>query len=177
MKVVIPHPSQRWMSLGLFVIGLVGTLVALQIPAAREALEDLERSGYFGALVAGVMYGIGLTSVAATVIFANLPDSLNPILAALCGALGATLYDVGIFSLTRQPSIHDRMVAWTESITHHHRLPRNVSLVIGGLLIASPIPDEFAATFLGFSAIPMRTFVALSFGFNFLGILIINELF
>ena len=45
---------------------------------------------------------------------------------------------------------------------------------MGGLIIASPFPDELGIGLLGFSKMRTRWFVLLSFTFNFIGIFLIG---
>ncbi len=175
--IVQPHIRANWIALGLFLLGLIAIIIALQVPAMAAALRDLERSGYFGAVVAGALYGLSLTSATATVVFANIPETFNPVLIALLGGFGAMLYDVGVFGLTRRRSVHDRVQGLIDRFHHHPRLPRWASYLIGAVLIASPLPDELGAIFFGTSAVPVRVFLALSFALNTLGILVITGIF
>ncbi len=177
MKPFVPEPARRWIGLGLFLIGMVATVIALQIPALSQAIKDLEHAGYFGAIVVGIMYAISLTSATATLVFAQIPDSLNPIMIAVAGGFGAMLYDISIFSLTRRTSFRERVAHWSEALTHHEKLPRWLSITIGAIIIASPLPDELGATFFGTSNLPFRPFLALSFSLNVAGILFVTGVF
>ena len=51
---------------------------------------------------------------------------------------------------------------------------RWLTWLIGGLIIASPLPDELGISLLGFSKAKTSLFIVLSFVFNFLGILFIG---
>ena len=44
----------------------------------------------------------------------------------------------------------------------------------GGLILASPLPDELGVAVLGFSKMRLKYFALLSFVFNFLGIAVIG---
>src|SRR3989338_2180874 len=54
------------------------------------------------------------------------------------------------------------------------RLFRWLSLFVGGLIIASPLPDELGISLLGFSKVKISRFVPLSFAINFIGIVLIG---
>ena len=54
------------------------------------------------------------------------------------------------------------------------KLFRRVSFFVGGLIIASPLPDELGISLFGFSKIKMSWFIPLSFIFNFIGIVLIG---
>ena len=177
MRLRIAQPWQQWLGLSFFLIGLVATIIALHVPATAAAIANLEQAGYFGALITGVMYGLSLTSTAATVIFANMPDTLNPWLVAVIGGFGSMLYDLMVFSLTRHQHVPGRIVQWLRRIATHELMPRWLSLTIGGLIFASPLPDELATTFLGLANVSPRAFIPISFVFNSVGILVISEIF
>jgi hypothetical protein len=50
---------------------------------------------------------------------------------------------------------------------------RWLTFFAGGLVIASPLPDELGISLLGLSRVRIRWFVVVSYAFNFLGILLI----
>jgi hypothetical protein len=54
------------------------------------------------------------------------------------------------------------------------RLFRWLSLFVGGLIMASPLPDEVGISLMGMSKIKVPWFVTLSFVFNFIGIVLIG---
>ncbi len=56
----------------------------------------------------------------------------------------------------------------------HLRFFRWLTFLIGGLIIASPLPDELGLTLLGFSKAKTSLFLILSFTFNFIGIILIG---
>ncbi len=51
---------------------------------------------------------------------------------------------------------------------------RWLTFLAGGLIIASPLPDELGISLLGFSKMKTSWFIPLSFAFNFIGILLIG---
>jgi uncharacterized membrane protein YdjX (TVP38/TMEM64 family) len=96
---------------------------------------------------------------------------------ALWAALGAVIGDMIIFRFVR-----DRMADHLLEILPHKRGSRRLARIlkfrffryltflIGGLIIASPLPDELGISLLGLSKMRSMYFVPLSFAFNFLGI-------
>ncbi|MBP9757924.1 MAG: hypothetical protein KBD06_04955, partial [Candidatus Pacebacteria bacterium] len=54
------------------------------------------------------------------------------------------------------------------------RFFRYLTFFAGGVIIASPLPDELGISLLGLSRMREIHFVPLSFAFNFLGIFIIG---
>ena len=51
---------------------------------------------------------------------------------------------------------------------------RWLTFLVGGLIIASPFPDELGISLLGFSKMRTSWFIPLSFAFNFVGILLVG---
>ena len=54
------------------------------------------------------------------------------------------------------------------------RFFRWITFLAGGLILASPLPDELGVAVLGFSKMRLKYFALLSFVFNFLGIAVIG---
>ena len=54
------------------------------------------------------------------------------------------------------------------------RFFRWITFLAGGLILASPLPDELGIAVLGFSKMRLKYFAMLSFVFNFLGIVAIG---
>ncbi|MBI2984911.1 MAG: hypothetical protein HYY50_04795 [Candidatus Kerfeldbacteria bacterium] len=160
-----------------FAIGVVGAALIISVPPLRELVTDVERSGYVAAFVSGILYGLSLTSPLASVIFAQLPESLNPLAVTLIGGMGAALYDLLAFTVFRQ-SIHWHFIqALVERMPHREHLPRWMRYGLGILIVASPLPDELAAGWFGFSDVTPARFLGLSFLANAFGILVIISIF
>lgn len=151
---------------------MLAAVLAFALPPTRAVLANLQAAGYLGALIAGFFYALSLTAPLATGIFAGLLG-VQPVLAAVIGGLGALLYDLGIFLFVRrevQTPLFERLKA---RFSGRPRLPRWVTIVVGALIIASPLPDELGVGLWGLTAMRARVFLPLSFGLNTLGLLII----
>ena len=82
--------------------------------------------------------------------------------------------------------VRDRMVIHLNELLPHKRRSRRLAHILknrffryltflmGGLIIASPLPDELGISLLGLSRMREAYFVPLSFAFNFLGICLIG---
>lgn len=169
--------NRKYLAIVSSLAGLVIAIVVFSTPSLKQTAIDLEQSGYFGVFLTGILYGINLTAATATAIFFDLPDQLNPWLAAAVGGLGALAYDLTVFSLFRRNS-HAK---WIEELKHklpghERRLPAWMLPLIGGIIIASPLPDELGVGFLGSSSVRPWRFMLISFVANAGGILLLQLL-
>lgn len=168
--------SKNWRptsSLLLFAVGLLVTIIALQIPEVKQLIIKIGRLGIPGAYFGGILYAVSITSSVATVIFINNHTGISLLLLALIGGLGSATYDLTIFYLFRRQSplsffgrIRDRL--------QPHRRWHHILLTLAGLIIlASPLPDELAAGFLSVTKLSMKKFMGIAFIANSIGILTI----
>lgn len=170
--------KQNTLALLAFGFGIIGAIVIVAVPGLHELLISVERTGYIGAFFSGILYGLSFTVPIAAIIFAQIPDAYNPFFIALVGGSGAALYDLIIFYLLRRTHRWHFFQVLVERLPHRNPAwPIWLRYTIGGLMIASPIPDELAAGWFGFTTIHAPTFLLFSFVANTLGILIITGLF
>lgn len=130
--------------------------------------------------IAGMFFTSILTTAPAMAVLAELGIAGSLPLVALVGGAGAVVGDLFIFLFVR-----DRL---TEDIAYllgkagasrylklfHRKTFRWLLPFVGGLIIASPLPDEFGLTLLGMTKMRTSRFVPLSFAFNTVGILLIG---
>lgn len=133
-----------------------------------------------GSFFAGVFFTSFFTSPLAFATFATLAPSMNVLLMALIGGMGAVLGDLVIFGLLRY--------AFRQDIEHvmsvprykrffaifHRRMFRWVLPFIGAIFIASPLPNEVGLGLMGVSRMSVRNLIAISFSMNTIGILLIG---
>ncbi len=167
--------AKKQLAIASSIAGIVIAIIIFSTPGLRQTAVDLERSGYSGAFITGILYAMNLTAATATAIFYDLPDSFNPWLAAVVGGFGALTYDLTIFSLFRRNS----HAQWIEALKHklpgHQRkIPSWLVATLGTIIIASPLPDELGVGFLGNSSIRPWRFMMISFLANTGGILFIQ---
>lgn len=160
-------------SLSVFLVGLLLTIVALQFPGAKHFIIKVGESGIIGSFFAGILYAFAFTSIAATAIFANTAHNLNPFILALIGGLGAALYDLTVFGFVRTQASDGLLQSLRSRIMHQRRMPSWLLSLIGLIILASPLPDELASGFLGFTKLSTRNFIFISFLANVAGIFII----
>ncbi len=124
-----------------------------------------------------IFYSYGFTAAPATVLLLIMSQEVNLISGALIGGLGGLLADTLIFSLIRF-SMNDELKALRKERPVHYfisKIPKPVNKylipILGGLIIASPLPDEIGVAMLaGSKKISTPIFLLISFGASTIGI-------
>ena len=144
-------------------------------------LVSTGHNGIIGSFIAGIFFTSIFTTAPSIVALAEIAHTHSLVLTALFGALGAVVGDLIIFRFVR-----DRISSHVIKIVEHRKIGKKVSaflhlkmfrwmtFLIGGLIIASPLPDELGISILGLSKVKVSWFIGLSFVFNFIGIFIIG---
>ncbi len=159
----------------LIAIILVKTQVLVKILTSTQELEIL------GSFIAGMFFTSIFTTVPAIVTLGEIAQANSILLTAFFGALGAVVGDLIIFYFMR-----DRFSGHLMKLMQHSgggkrfralfklKFSRWLTFLVGGLIIASPLPDELGIGLLRLSKTRTSLFIPLSFVFNFLGILFIG---
>ncbi len=129
--------------------------------------------------VAGLFFTSLFTTAPAVAILAELALTGNMLGVALVGAFGAMVGDSILFLFVRERIAKDaeyvlrgsRLGKLVGIIQHSHF--RRVLPVVGALIIASPLPDEFGLALLWVSDISTKNFLILSYCMNFVGIILL----
>lgn len=139
--------------------------------------QGLEAIGPF---FAGMFFTSLLTTAPAIVVFGEMAQVFPPLTIAFFGASGAVVGDLVIFSFVKD-RFSEHLAALFRTQKPSARMKRLLrfpamrwlTFLAGGLIIASPLPDEVGIALLGFSKMKLSGFVTVSFVFNFIGILIV----
>ena len=126
--------------------------------------------------IAGLFFTSAFTIAPAAVFLAGLAGTTSPFAVAFFGALGAMCGDIALFLFIR-----DRFAVDVEALLRKQTLRRILhsfhfgfwkwfAPLLGGLIIASPLPDEFGLMLLGLSRTRFAVLLPLSFVMNFIGI-------
>ncbi len=162
-------------------LSVAAAVALVRTDILTHVLSFLGDGTWLGSFIAGLFFTSMLTTAPAIVMLGTLAKADAILPTALFGALGAVVGDIVIFRFVRDRFSEHIL----ELLKHQHkgkrirmifkmRFFRWLSFFVGGLIIASPLPDELGIGLLGFSRIRMRFFVLLSFVFNFIGILLIG---
>ncbi len=171
----------RWERV-IFLTAAVLVAIVITNPIYFGALESLivgsGNWGYLGAAVAGFFFAYGLTIPIATVVLYALGGTLNPLLVALVAASTATAGDFIIFEISKQRLarhiVHLKRSGYIAKYAKRWgKWVHRAAPLVAGFIIASPLPDELAALFLGSLRFTERQFVAFVWAAEFVGILVI----
>lgn len=132
-----------------------------------------------GALVAGFFFTSVFTTAPAIVVLGEISQYEPLIPVALIGGLGAVFGDLIIFKFVKDSLTDDLVFLFKKFSRRQASIFKNtffrwLMVVAGGIIIASPFPDEIGIALMGFSKTNTRLFMTLSYVFNFLGILAIG---
>ncbi len=167
-------------------------IVALSVILALIMVKTKLLSGFLtsfsgfeslGSLIAGLFFTSIFTTAPAIVTLGEIARYGSVLNTAFFGAIGAVLGDMVIFHFVR-----DRLSDHFMELMKHERWWKRVHTVfklryfrwftflLGGIILASPFPDELGISLLGMTKMKTSRFVQISFIFNFIGILIIGLL-
>jgi len=149
------------------------------------AIESLLTSTHglrlFGSFFAGLFFTSIFTTAPAIAALGTIAQNGSVLETAVVGAFGAVIGDMVIFLLVRDRLSEHLMEhmkhnqGWARfTLMMRSRSFRWLSFFIGGLIIASPFPDEIGISLLGFTKLRTYWFFPLSYAFNFIGILAIG---
>lgn len=146
----------------------------------------LNGHGYFSMLLGGALFSFGFTAAFGIALIIDVAVNVDPMIGALVAGIGATFVDTVLFSLVRFTVFHEEIHALRTSrvfvMIHRflhresvsERVRRMILWSVAGLVIASPLPDEFGVTLISsVSSMQKRDFVGFCFILNTLGILAI----
>src|SRR3989344_9213962 len=110
--------------------------------------------GYLGIFITGILYTYGFTSAIATAALLILAGDQNIFVAAIIGGIGAVIGDLAIFKFIKH-SVDDEFRNLTKEkaisyiISHiPKKLKKHLAIVIGCLVLSSPLPDEVGVSLL-----------------------------
>lgn len=143
----------------------------------------LNHEGYLSVFLAGCLFSYGFTTPFAIGLFLTVGDNVNIFYAAPLAAVGALLSDFLIFKFIRSELLDEfnrlkktRPIQALVFFLKEHLRPKAqiyLSWIVGGIIIASPLPDELGVSLLsGFSRINQKAFIVIDYFCNLTGIAI-----
>lgn len=139
-------------------------------------LKSLATYGYLGGFIAGFLFTYGITTPFAIAALFILAENLNIWILTLVGTFGGLIGEYFIYKFALNEAGKSIKIYKNKRI----KLPeikskflKKISPLIAGLIIATPIPDEFVAVLFGIEKYKLKEFLLLTFIFKFFGILFI----
>ena len=159
----------------LIAIFLVKTGFLMRILISVSGIEII------GSFIAGIFFTSAFTTAPAMAVLGEISQANSLFHTAFFGASGAVIGDIIIFQF-----IKDQLSDHLSELLKHNGIWKRTKLLLkmkyfrwstfllGGFILASPLPDELGISILGFSKMKISLFIIISFFFNFIGIFIIG---
>ena len=169
---------RRWKykHLTFFAISIIFAIFLSRYESLNSFLLSLGNWGYIGAFFGGILFVSTFTAATGAVILIILSEKLSLIEMAVLAGLGGVVGDFAIFRF-----IKDGLLS--EIIPIYHRLGgghmtrilrtkyfRWMLRIIGGIIIASPFPDELGVSLMGITKIKTYQFLPLVFVLDTIGV-------
>jgi len=163
----------------IIALSVVLGFVLLKTGATKHVLTASQDYEYMGMFIVGMFFTSVFTTVPATIVIGELALVTNLLPLVLIGGLGALCGDFVIFRFFKDNISEDlrylfevkKKSRW--KLIFKSRIFKVFLTLIGGIIIASPLPDELGLALMGISKTKSFTFIFISFLCNALGILFI----
>ncbi len=179
MKKQNENESRILQDVALIVLSILVAVLLVRTDVLANLLSG--ELGMWGALIAGMFFTSIFTTAPAIAALGEVSLLQGIFYTAFFGAMGSMLVDLVIFRFVRDRfSEHVAEILMHQSVWRRfhlllkRRFFRWITFLTGGIILASPLPDELGIAVLGFSKMRIKYFAVLSFAFNFLGIVVIG---
>jgi hypothetical protein len=145
--------------------------------ALSHFLASTDAGKIFESFVIGIFFTSAFTLAPAAIFLAELSQTISPWTVALFGALGAMCGDLILFLFIRDRLAGDIQVLFQKRVVRHFLNSFHLGFwkwlapLLGALIIASPLPDEFGLSLLGLSRARIAILLPVALVMNFFGIL------
>lgn len=164
-----------------FVFILIGIVIAVAgvSVGAIDWLIRLFGGDVLASFISGVFFTSAFTLAPSAVALVHISSTAPTWLVVFWGALGAVFGDLLLFFFIRDRFARDISASLKPSLakhilsSFHLGFLKWLSPLLGALIIASPLPDEFGLMLLGISKIRVMVLVPIAFVMNALGIYIL----
>jgi hypothetical protein len=160
---------------------LIGVAIAIVLSGSGfiDSLIAYLGGHNIASFVSGIFFTSAFTLAPSTIAFAHISLSSPLLETALWGGLGAMLGDLALFLFIRDKFSEDLKGAFKPSFVHHiassfhFGFIKWLSPLIGAIIIASPLPDEFGLALMGMSRTKLYVLMPVAFVMNVLGIYLV----
>ncbi len=164
----------------VLVLSVVVAVMLAKAGVVERVVDHADASVLLASFFAGLFFTSAFTTAPAIVVLGQLAQLNSPWPVALVGGLGAAVGDLLLFKLFRDTVGNDIRTILKHSCGRAcvYRLrtkpARLLSVIVGGFVLASPLPDEVGLALMGVTRVHLRLLVPLAYTFNTLGILAIG---
>lgn len=159
---------------------IVAAVLLIESGAIDKFLTAVKGSVVLGSFIAGIFFVSVFTIAPATAVFVEIAQSNSLLVMAFWGGIGALIGDLLIFYFVK-----DRLADDFSYLTQRYGSKRLASifklktfrwltLFLGALIVASPLPDEIGLAMMGLSKAKAAILIPVSFVLNSAGILAIG---
>ena len=167
--------------LGVIALSVIVAIILVKTDVIVSILTRTQELEFIGSFFAGLFFTSIFTTAPAIVTLGEIAQEYSLLLTAIAGGLGAVVGDLIIFHFVRD-RFADHLTDLIKTQGGGRRLlkvfrrrsSKWITFLVGGLIIASPLPDELGVTLLGFSKLKLEGFIIISFIFNTIGIVLIG---
>lgn len=165
----------------MIAVGIAGAVILSKTGAIDFAVTAFKDYYILASFFAGIFFTSAFTLAPASIALVHIAENSPIGGVALWGGLGAMCGDLILFFFIRDRFAEDLMKAMRPStIKHvlrslHFGFLKWLSPLLGALIIASPLPDEFGITLLGMSKVRLVVLIPVAFVMNVLGIYLLIQ--
>jgi hypothetical protein len=163
----------------MIAVGIVIAIIFVKTGVIDIVVNAVKDYYILASFIAGVFFTSVFTISLSSVSLMHIAETAPIGGVVLFGALGALCGDLILFFFIRDRFARDIMKTMKPSTVRHilHSLHfgflKWLSPVVGALIIASPLPDEFGITLLGMSKVKTFVLIPISLTMNMLGIYVL----
>ena len=169
--------------IALITLSVLVAVVLAQTDVLVNILTSSEKLEYLGTFIAGMFFTSIFTTAPAIATLGEISQVHGILPTAIVGALGSVVGDILIFRFIR-----DRLSEHIVELLGHPSVFRRFrvlfkrrtfywfTFLLGGIVLASPLPDELGISLLGLSKTSTIYFIAMSYVFNVIGIFTIGTI-
>ena len=167
-----------------FILILIGIVLAIVLSrvGAVDSIVNIIGNEISTSFLAGIFFTSIFTIAPAAIVLADISNA-SVWTVSFWGALGALCGDLLLFYFIKDRFSENLLAAVKPSAmkrvlsSFHLGFMKWLILILGALIIASPLPDELGLTLLGISKTKISILIPISFVMNFLGIFSLLHLF
>lgn len=166
---------------GIVTLSVLVAVILVQTGIIDRTIAVLDGFSLVGVFIAGMFFTSVFTTAPAIATLGEMATTHHPLVVAIIGGAGALCGDLVIFRFVRDRFADDLGEVFSyEKPSHriralmHMKFFRWFAFFFGGLILASPLPDELGISLMSFSKVKMHWFIPIAYLFNVAGILMIG---